>query len=104
MVVAACVAVFAGPLSRAFTLPVGVLLGIAAATAVWACSLWLAAGVVRVRPHLQVVLVANTVAAVLIAVTALIRPADMLSLLLAAVAVEVAGFAVWQIVALRSLA
>jgi hypothetical protein len=100
-VAALCLLVFAGPLSDALSVPtIGVALA-ALATAAWAVLLRLAARRAPLRPWLVRVLVANVMAAVVIGALAVIRPLDAFSLLLAAVAVEVAAFAASQVIALR---
>lgn len=100
-VVAGCVLVFAAPLAQALVVPAPLVLGAAVATAVWALGLHRASRAPALRPWLLGVLAANTVAAGLAAALAVTRPRDALSLLLLAVAVEVAAFAVSQAVALR---
>jgi hypothetical protein len=98
---AALVLAFAGPLAGLFAVPVWVVVAVAAGTAGWAGALWHAAGRAEVRPWLAGVLAANVAAAGVIAALAVSRPHDAFALLLAAVSVEVAAFAVSQAVALR---
>lgn len=100
-VTSACLAVFTGPASGAVGLPVWTVLAVAAGTAVWAFSLARAARGAQLRPWLVRVLTANIVAAVSIAGLAVTRPRDAVSVLLLAVALEVAAFAASQAVALR---
>jgi hypothetical protein len=95
-VVALIVAAAAGPLGSALGLPVPLLLGAAAVTALWALLLAVAAARRPVRGVLGGVLVVNVVAAAGIAALGATRPPDALSLLLFAVAAEVAAFAAWQ--------
>ena len=99
--VAVSLAVFAVPLAEALAVPASAVLACAAATALWALAQHRAARGRRLRRWLRGVLVANTVAAGLITALAIARPWDVVSLLLAAVALEVAAFAVSQAVALR---
>jgi hypothetical protein len=101
---ALCVLVFAQPLAHALSVPVGSLAVAAAATAGWAAVLRLVARRDALRPWLVRVLVANLVAAAAIIGLAISRPRDGVSLLLLAVALEVAAFAVSQALALRRLA
>lgn len=101
-VLAVLVIGFAGPVAEQFGgIPRAVLYAAAMATVGWAVSLWLAAREAR-RTWLVRVVVANSAAAALIGVLALTRPLDAFSLLLLAVGVEVAGFAVVQAAALRA--
>jgi hypothetical protein len=98
------VLVFARPLADALAVPIiGVTLA-AVATAAWALWLRLVALRTVLRPWLVRVLVANVLAASAIVALVATRPPDGFSLLLAAVAVEVAAFAVSQAVALRRTA
>ena len=109
---AAVVAVFAsaaaaltGRASRGLLLTLGSILAVAAAvTAGWAVVLHLVARRDALRSWLLRVLVANAVAAAAIIGLAISRPRDGVSLLLLAVAVEVALFATSQALALRRLA
>ncbi|MBG0565982.1 hypothetical protein [Actinoplanes aureus] len=99
---AALLALLAAPAATRLALPPAVVLTAAAAVGVWALTLHLAAGRRRLRPWLIGVLTANVLAAGAIGAAAAIRPWDALvTLLLAAVAVEVAGFAVSQAALLR---
>ncbi len=98
---AVLVGAFAAPLAEVFAVPGWVLVAVAAGTAGWAAALWHAAGRVAARPWLVTVLAANVVAAVAVAGLAVSWPAGAFALLLGAVAVEVAAFAVSQAVALR---
>lgn len=98
---AVCLLVFARALAVGLAVPTWVLLTAAVATGTWAASLCSAAGSARLRTWLAVVLAANVVSAVLVATLAVTRPLDALSLLLLAVAVEVAAFAALQGLALR---
>jgi uncharacterized membrane protein YfcA len=100
---AACVGIFARPLSAALNVPIGAVLLAAFGTASWAALLHLVARHGLLRPWLIRVLAANIVAVGLIGALAATRPPDALSLLLVAVAVEVAAFAVVQASALRRL-
>jgi hypothetical protein len=95
------VLVFAGPLSGALAVPITVVMLAALGTAAWAVCLRVFARRAVVRPWLVRVLVANVLAASAIVALVATRPLDGLSILLAAVAVEVAGFAVCQALVLR---
>lgn len=74
----------------------------ASATVIWGAFLWLASNRFLLRPVLLVVMSANILAAAGIAVLAIALPDMVLSLLAAAVSVEVAAFAASQAVALRA--
>ena len=93
---------FAAPLGTALDLPVAVVIVAAIMVAGWAAGLWLLSHRPQLRPVLRSVLAVNAVAAGCVAVVATTRPWDALSLLLLAVVVEVAGFAVAQGLALRA--
>lgn len=93
--------VFAGPAATRLGVPAWVILVAAVGTAGWAVVLRHLADRTRLRPWLIVVLTANVVAAGLIAILAATRPYDVFTVLLAAVAVEVAAFAASQAAALR---
>ncbi|MDL4775295.1 MULTISPECIES: hypothetical protein [Thermomonosporaceae] len=95
-IAAVCTMAFAKPLGSAFGMPAVLLLGVALVTALWAGLLLFAATGSRLRLSLAGVMGANVIAASLIAALGLTRPADALSLLLLAVAVEVGAFAAWQ--------
>jgi len=100
--VAASLLAFVDPLSRTLGLRPLVTAAVAAGVAAWAFALYRAS----IRPHLRrilaVVLAANVAAATLIAVFAAIRPGpSWFTVLCAAVALEVAAFAVSQAAALR---
>ncbi|WP_188277502.1 hypothetical protein [Streptomyces sp. CBMA152] len=101
-VAAACVGVFARPLGVALEVPSGFVVGAAVLTAGWAGLLLFAGSRLRLRTSLLGVLVVNVVVAVLVGVLAMTRPVDAVSVLLLAVAVEVAGFAGWQAAVLRT--
>ncbi|MGX6601805.1 hypothetical protein ACWKSP_06665 [Micromonosporaceae bacterium Da 78-11] len=95
-------AVFVGPVSERLAVPSAVTIAIAVGVGGWAFGLHRVAQFRRLRPWLVAVFVANIVVATLIAVFAAVRPPDgWFTLLLAAVAVEIAAFAVSQAVALR---
>lgn len=81
--------------------PAGLLRAIATLVAVWAGLLWLLARRGRVGRSLRFVGVANVVAAAAIAVAAALVPSIAMAVLLGAVAVEVAAFAISQAVAVR---
>jgi hypothetical protein len=95
------VLVFARPLADALAVPIIDVTLAAFGTAAWAVSLRLVARRTVLRPWLVLVLAANVVAASAILALVAARPPDGFSLLLAAVAVEVAAFAASQAVALR---
>ena len=99
-VAALCLLAFLRPLAEALAAPSEVLVGLVVGTGLWAIVLLVAARAVHVRPWLRRVLVANAVAAGAIAGLGVAHPYDVLSLLLLAVAAEVATFAVAQSVAL----
>ena len=101
---AGCLVVFARPLSDDLGVPIEILVLAAFGTAGWAAMLHLVARHGPSRPWLIRVLAANIVAVGLIGALAATRPPDALSLLLVAVALEVAAFAVVQASALRRLA
>ncbi|RAY11528.1 hypothetical protein DPM19_29950 [Actinomadura craniellae] len=104
-VAAVSLALFAGPVSEWLAVAPAVLIAVAAGVGAWAFALHRVARRPRLRPWLARVLVANAVAATLIAAFAAVRPWDgAFTVLLAAVAVEVAAFAVSQAVALRRAA
>ncbi|MFC6017923.1 hypothetical protein ACFP2T_17110 [Plantactinospora solaniradicis] len=93
---------FVDPASERLTVPPAVIIASAIAIGGWAFALHRVARRPRLRPWLVGVLAVNVVAATLIAAFAEVRPWDgAFTLLLAAVAVEVAAFAVSQAVALR---
>jgi hypothetical protein len=98
---ALCLLAFASPLSGALGVPISVLVAAAVGTIAWAIGLRLMAGRQTLRPWLVGVLAANILAVVVITLLAATRSPDAYSLLLAAVALEVAAFAVVQGVALR---
>ena len=98
---AVCLLAFAEPLGDVFDVTTALILGLAGATAGWALLLTFAALADNVKPWLLVVLLINCAAAGLIAALATARQSDAVTLLLFAVAVEVAGFAAAQAVALR---
>jgi hypothetical protein len=100
---ALCLVVFARPLAEALGIPLIVVVLAAVGTAAWGVFLRFTARRETLRPWLVRVLVANVLAAGLIGALAVIRPRDGFSLLLVAVAVEVAAFAVSQAIALRRL-
>ncbi|CAA9428068.1 MAG: hypothetical protein AVDCRST_MAG35-2416, partial [uncultured Quadrisphaera sp.] len=77
------------------------VLAAAAVTALWALALGLAARAARLRGWLAVVLAVNVGGVLGLGALAAARPFDLLSLLLAAVALEVAAFAASQALALR---
>jgi hypothetical protein len=81
--------------------PFPVLL-VAALVAVWATLLWTGTAHVAIRPMLAV-MSANVVAALGIGVLAFAVPSLAMSLLVAAVAVEVAAFALSQALAFQAL-
>jgi hypothetical protein len=92
---------FAGPLAAALGVPTIVIVLAAVATAGWSVALRLVARQGGLRPWLARILVANVLAAGLIAALAVNRSPDAFSLLLLAVAAEVGAFAAVQAVALR---
>jgi hypothetical protein len=101
-VAAVALILFVDPVSERLTVPPAVTIAIAVAVGGWAFALHCAARRPRLRPWLVGVLTANIVAATLIAALAAVRPWDgAFTVLLAAVAVEVAAFAISQAVALR---
>ncbi len=95
------VAAFAVPLARQLAVPVALIVVVAVATGGWAFVLYRVAARASLRGWLWRVMVANVLAAVLIGALAVVRPLDAIAVLLAAVAVEVAGFAASQALALR---
>ena len=99
-VAAGCLVVLAKPLAEAFNVAAVVIVGLSGATAGWALLLRSAARAENVRPWLVVVFLANVTAAACIATLASARQADAVAFLLAAVAIEVAGFAAAQALAL----
>jgi hypothetical protein len=101
---AGCLAIFARPLSDALGVPVAAVVLAAVGTAGWAAMLRLVARKSPLRPWLIRVLAANIVAVGLIGALAATRRPDALSVLLVAVALEIAAFAVVQASALRRLA
>ncbi|MEJ3748426.1 hypothetical protein WEI85_34715 [Actinomycetes bacterium KLBMP 9797] len=104
-VAALALVVFVDPVSRRLDTPPALILAIAVGVGGWAFALHRVAWRPRLRPWLAGVLLANVVAATLIAVLAAVRPWDgAFTVLLAAVAVEVAAFAISQAVALRQTA
>jgi hypothetical protein len=98
---AGCLVVFARPLSDDLGVPIEIVVLAAFGTAGWAALLRQVARHGLLRPWLVRVRAANIVAVVLIVALAAARPRDALSLLLVAVALEVAAFAVVQAAALR---
>jgi hypothetical protein len=101
-VTAVMLAVFAGPVADRLGTSVLVPLAVAGAVAGWACVLHRAVRRGPLRPWLVGVLVANVAASALISGFVTVRPWDgAFSVLLIAVAIEVALFAVSQAVALR---
>ncbi|MDM4719356.1 hypothetical protein QTQ03_07005 [Micromonospora sp. WMMA1363] len=101
-VAAVSLILFVGPVSERTTAPPVATVAIAVAVGGWAFALHRVARRPRLRGWLVGVLVANVVAAAAIATVAATRPWDgAFTVLLAAVAVEVAAFAVSQAVALR---
>ena len=100
---AACLVIFARPLSDNLGVPIEAVVLAAVGTAGWAAMLRLVARKSPLRPWLIRVLAANVVAVGLIGALAATRPPDALSLLLVAVVLEVAAFAVVQASALRRL-
>lgn len=94
---------FAGPVGGALGVPVVVTLAAAAVTLGWAGLLAVLASRRRLRGPVRFVLAVNVAAVVALGVLAVSRPVDALSLLVSAVAVEVAAFAVWQALLLRSV-
>jgi hypothetical protein len=104
-VAAALLVVFTGPVSERLAVPPAVIPVSAAGVGGWAFALHRIARRPRLRPWLVRVLAANAVAAALIAAFAGARPWDGgFTLLLVAVAAEVAAFAVSQAAALRRTA
>src|SRR5688500_9129633 len=100
--VAASLLAFLNPLSRTLGLRPTATAALAAGAAAWAFALYRASSRPRLRRTLMVVLAANTAAATLIATFAAIRPwQGWFTILVAAVALEVAAFAVSQGFALR---
>ena len=90
-----------GPLSDLFGVPAPLLFVAGPVTIVWAGLLYLLAARPAWRPPVFVVAAANTTAAVGLAALAFVSPGTAARVLLAAVALEVAAFAVGQLVALR---
>ncbi|WP_406078335.1 hypothetical protein [Micromonospora sp. NBC_00858] len=104
-VAAVSLALFVDSVSERLAVPPALTIAVAVGIGGWAFALHRVAGRPRLRPWLVGVLIANVVAATLIAVFAAVRPWDgAFTVLLAAVAVEVAAFAVSQAVALRQAA
>jgi hypothetical protein len=91
----------AAPLARLLETPRAVPLAAGAATVVWAVVLARIAGWADWRRPVAAVAAANTLGASGIAVLVVFSPGAAAKLLLAAVAVEVAAFAVGQAAALR---
>jgi hypothetical protein len=89
------------PLARLLDAPTGAPLAAGAATLAWAIVLMRLARRADWRPSVAGVAAANALAATAIGAVALFTPATGGRLLLAAVAVEVAGFAVGQAASLR---
>jgi hypothetical protein len=101
-VAAVLLVVFADPVSERLATPPAVTVALAAGVGGWAFALHRIARRPRLRPWLVRVLAANVVAAALIATFAGVRPWDgVVTVLLIAVAAEVAAFAVSQAAALR---
>ncbi|MFI5956170.1 hypothetical protein [Cryptosporangium sp. NPDC051539] len=100
-VAALILGLFAGPVGGALGVSAAVPLVVAMLTFGWAVLLFALASRRRLRGPMRSVLTANVVAVVGLAGLAVSRPLDALSLLLFAVAVEVAVFAVWQAALLR---
>jgi hypothetical protein len=92
---------FARPLSRLYDVPPGLVLGLGALTLAWASLLVAVSRGDRLLAPLVFVAGANALAAAALAVLALVAPAAGPRLLLAAVAIEVSGFAVVQLRLLR---
>ena len=95
---------FSGPLAATLGVPTWVIVVLAGLTAGWSVALRLVARLGLLRPWLARILVANVVAAGLIAALALKRSPDAFSIVLLAVAVEVSAFAAAQAVAYRRTA
>ena len=104
LIAGVAVCVLAGPLGSAAGVPASALVVASAATIVWAIGLWVGSRPQWVRPALRTVMFANLGAATAAALLSLTMPSLAISLLLGAVAVEIAAFAVSQGVALRRLA
>ncbi|MEU9509146.1 hypothetical protein AB0D32_23030 [Micromonospora sp. NPDC048170] len=101
-VAAASLILFVAPLSERLTVPPVAVIAIAVAVGGWAYALHRVARRPRLRGWLVGVLAVNVVAAAAIAVFTAVRPWDgAFTVLLVAVAVEVAAFAVSQAAALR---
>ena len=104
-VAAVSLILFSDPVSERLAVPPAVTVAIAVGVGGWAFALHRVARRPRLRPWLVGVLIANIVAATLIAAFAAVRPWDgAFTVLLAAVAIEVAAFAASQAVALRPAA
>jgi len=102
-VCAVVVAAVGGPLSSAVGVSGWVLRGAAGMVAVWAALLFLLSDGRRLDQSLRFVGGVNAAAAVAVGVAAWNVPSVWLAVLLAAVTVEVGGFACSQAVALRRL-
>lgn len=76
------------------------LVAVASVVAAWAAFLWFGSRRFALRPMLWTVMSANIVAAAAIGLVASVLPGFAMSLLLAAVAIEVAAFAFSQAVSL----
>jgi hypothetical protein len=101
-VAAVSLILFVDPVSERLTVPPAVTIAIAIGVGGWAFALHRVARRPMLRPWLVGVLTANVVAATLLAAFAVVRPWDgAFTVLVAAVAVEVAAFAVSQALALR---
>ncbi|WP_159056706.1 hypothetical protein [Streptomyces yokosukanensis] len=103
-VAAVCVGVFASPLGAALEVSAGFVAGAAVLTAGWAGLLLLAVSRLPLRASLLSVLAVNMVVVLLVGGLAVMRPIDAVSVLLLAVAAEVAAFAGWQAAVLRTSA
>jgi hypothetical protein len=97
----AIVAGAAGPLSRLFNVPALLLVALGIWTIAWAVLVGRLARLPTWRTTVARIAVANAAAAAAIAVLAALSPELAARLLLAAVALEVGGFAAGQAVALR---
>jgi hypothetical protein len=91
----------AAPFGRLFHVPWVVVAAVGAATFVWACLLAMLSRRPAWRQPTTIVCAANAAASVGVAALAVISPAAASQLLLGAVAVEVAAFAIVQIRVLR---
>jgi hypothetical protein len=99
---AVLLAVFATPAAPLLGVPAAATLAVSVGVAVWAAALLVAQRSRRLRLWLAFVGAANVVAAAAIGTLAAVRPAPgWVTLLLAAVAIEVGAFAVSQAVLLR---